>query len=194
MAAGVGLTREMIVQEAVRLADEVGWNRLTWTSLAGALGIKPPSLYNHVASFDELRSELAVRGLGGLRDALSTAVAGAAGTEALKALGRSYVQFARRHPSLYQASLRAPAPGEETFGKLARETLDLVFGVLEPFHLTEETVVHAVRVLRSALHGLVAIDLAGGFRMPQGLDTTLEVLLTTLVVGFQSLSNTEASQ
>lgn len=191
--ARVGLNRERIVEEAERLAGEVGWPRLTWTSLAAALGVRPPSLYNHWASFDELKAELSVRGITRLRAALSSAAAGRAGAAALKDVCRAYVSFARAHPALYQASLRAPAPGEEPFGSLARETLGIVFAVLEPFHFSSENAVHAVRIIRASLHGLMAIDLAGGFRMPEPLDTTLEALLTTLVAGLEYLAPTEES-
>jgi AcrR family transcriptional regulator len=182
-----------VVQEAERLADRVGWAHLTWTSLASSLGVRPPSLYNHWAGFDELKSELAVRGITALRDVLTEAAAVGPGPEALKAICRAYVAFARRRPSLYLASLRAPAPGEEPFGSLARQTLDIVFSVLKPYRLSPENAVHAVRIVRASLHGLMAIDLEGGFRMPEALDTTLEVLLTTLAVGFNHLNDTEGS-
>lgn len=188
-----GLTRERVVEEAERLASTAGWEQLTWTSLASALGVRPPSLYNHWTSFDELKSELAARGITGLRDALSTAAAGRTGPQALKDICRAYVKFAHDHPALYQASLRAPAEGEEPFASLAREALRIVFGVLEPYRFSAEYAVHAVRIVRASLHGLMAIDLAGGFRMAESLDSTLEVLLTTLVVGFQSFSDTEVS-
>ncbi len=193
MARSRGVTRELVVEEALRLADTLGWERLTWTALAGSLGVKPPSLYNHLRSFDELKAELAVKGITALRDALTAAAAGRSGPEALEALGRAYVDFARHHPALYQASLRAPEPGEEPFSSLAAETLTVVFGVLGPYRFSKENAVHAVRVFRASLHGLVAIDLAGGFRMPQALETTLEFLLAALTAGFHEFANTEVS-
>jgi AcrR family transcriptional regulator len=190
--ARAGLTKDRIVEEAERLAAAEGWSQLTWTSLAAALGVRPPSLYNHWPSFDALKSELGLRGMLVLRDALTAALAGRDGIEALKDVCRAYVAFARARPALYQASLRAPAEDETAFAAAARETLDLVFRVLEPFHLSPENAVHAVRIVRSSLHGLMAIDLAGGFRMAEALDDTLEVLLTTLLVGFTHLA-TEVS-
>jgi AcrR family transcriptional regulator len=191
--ARAGLSRERVVEEAERLAAAEGWAQLTWSSLASSLGVRPPSLYNHWSSFDALKTELAVRGMTGLRDALSAAARGRTGTDALKDICRAYVTFGRRHPALYQASLRAPAEDEQPFASLARETLDIVFGVLEPYRFSRENAVHAVRIVRASLHGLMAIDLAGGFRMAESLDSTLEVLLTTLVVGFQSFADTEVS-
>jgi hypothetical protein len=131
--------------------------------------------------------------MAGLRDTLSAASGGRTGTEALKDICRAYVTFAHDHPALYQASLRAPADDEEPFASLAREALDIVFSVLEPYRFSRENAIHAVRIVRASLHGLVAIDLAGGFRMAESLDSTLEVLLTTLIVGFQSFSDTEVS-
>lgn len=48
------LTRELVLRRAVELADEGGLSALTMRSLAQALGVKPMSLYHHVANKDEI--------------------------------------------------------------------------------------------------------------------------------------------
>lgn len=48
------LTRELVLRRAVGLADAGGLAALTMRSLAQALGVKPMSLYHHVANKDEI--------------------------------------------------------------------------------------------------------------------------------------------
>ena len=56
-----GLSPDLIVSEAARLADEVGRDRLTLTELAKRFGVAQPSLYKHVNGLDALQRLLAVR-------------------------------------------------------------------------------------------------------------------------------------
>ncbi len=48
------LTRERVVHAAVELADEIGVPALTIRKLATHLGVKPMSIYNHVAHKEEI--------------------------------------------------------------------------------------------------------------------------------------------
>lgn len=48
------LTRDRVLTAAIAHADEHGLDALTMRSLAGRLGVKAMSLYNHVASKDDL--------------------------------------------------------------------------------------------------------------------------------------------
>src|SRR6187401_2799921 len=50
----VPLSRERVLQAAIRLADEGGIESLTMRKLARELGVEAMSLYNHVANKDEI--------------------------------------------------------------------------------------------------------------------------------------------
>ena len=51
---GRGLTREAVVDAAVALADREGLRAVSIRRVAGELGIRPMSIYTHVASKDDL--------------------------------------------------------------------------------------------------------------------------------------------
>src|SRR5262245_29858929 len=51
----IPLTRERILEAAIRIADEEGLEALTMRRLAQDLGVQAMSLYNHVANKDDLR-------------------------------------------------------------------------------------------------------------------------------------------
>jgi len=56
-----GLSPEVIVDEAARLVDEAGRERLTLSELAKRFGVAQPSLYKHIKGLDGLNRLLAVR-------------------------------------------------------------------------------------------------------------------------------------
>lgn len=53
-ASDAGLSKQLVVREAIRLADNEGVDGLSMRRLAGALGAGAMSLYHYVASKDEL--------------------------------------------------------------------------------------------------------------------------------------------
>src|SRR3954454_6174127 len=51
---GPGLSRDLVLQTAVRVADAEGIEALTLRRLADALGVHPTSIYNHVPNKDAI--------------------------------------------------------------------------------------------------------------------------------------------
>lgn len=58
----VGLTREKVIERAAELANEKGIEAVTITTLAQYLGIKKPSLYNHIEGPEDLRRQIMLYG------------------------------------------------------------------------------------------------------------------------------------
>jgi AcrR family transcriptional regulator len=56
-----GLTETRVLEDAERLADEVGLSQLTLAALAARLGVRQPSLYKHIDGMDGLQRGLAIR-------------------------------------------------------------------------------------------------------------------------------------
>jgi AcrR family transcriptional regulator len=179
-----GLDTERVVAEAARIADADGLAALTLARLAGELGIRPPSLYNHFDGRREgLLRALAVRGVRELTAALREAAVGRSGPEALTATAHAYRAYAHAHPGLYAATLTAPTLGDPEYQAAAQDAVDVIFAVLRSWRLEDDDAVHAARAFRSAIHGFVALEAAGGFGMPVALDDSFERLVATLAGG-----------
>jgi hypothetical protein len=56
---------------------------------------------------------------------------------------------------------------------------------MRPYGLTGEDAVHAVRVLRSAMHGFVSLELMGGFGLPLNLDESFRRLIQMFIDGLR---------
>jgi AcrR family transcriptional regulator len=178
-----GLDSARVLDEAVRIADAEGLAAVTLARVAQALDVRAPSLYNHVSSRDALLRAIALRGMAELDDALRDAAVGRAGADALAAIARAYRDYARHHPGRYAATVRAPAPGDTELAARAARVVDLILAVLSSWGLDGEDAIHAVRGIRSALHGFTTIELDGGFGLPLDLDDSYERLIATLIAG-----------
>lgn len=185
MAHRAGLDRAAVVQAAARLVDEEGVEQLSLGRLAERLGIRAPSLYNHVAGLPGLRHELAVYCARELLAHLTRATIGKARAEAILALADAYRAYARDYPGRYALTLQAPPADDTQMAAVAQELVEVVRAILRPYDLGDENTIHAIRSLRSIVQGFVSLEVAGGFAMPINLDDSFHWLITLFVEGLQ---------
>lgn len=186
MSPRAGLDIHIILNKAAALIDEQGLEQLSLGALAKALHIRTPSLYNHIAGLANLRVMLAVHGIRRLYNEMLHASAGRSGDEAVRSLSSAYVNFARSHPGLYDATFRSPNPGDGELNQAQHEIVSLVLQVLEGYGLQGDEGLHRVRGLRSLLHGFASIEQMGGFGLPLETDKSLHILLDTYIAGLRA--------
>jgi AcrR family transcriptional regulator len=178
-----GLDTGRVIDAAVAIADREGLDAVTLSRVADSLGVRPPSLYHHVTGRDGLLRAIALRGVRELTASLQAAALGRAGTQALSATAHAYREYARAHPGVYAATLRAAAPGDSEHEEAEAAAVQVLSAVLRAWQLEDEEMLHAVRVVRSALHGFVSLESGGGFALPLDLDRSFERLIETLAAG-----------
>jgi len=180
-----GLSREDVVDAAAELADKEGLQAATLAAVAAKLGVRSPSLYHHVASWDDLRRLLALRHAQQLSTVLAPALAQPSPIEALRQAGRAFRALVQRHPGLYAASFPAPRPGEDDVLSAAlAHAVALLSVPLAQLGLSTVDTVQVIRAFRSFLHGFVVLERDGGFGLPHEVEPAfergLELLLGTL--------------
>lgn len=189
MSPRAGLDTHTLVLAAAEIADEQGIEEVTLAALAARLGVRSPSLYNHINGLQGLRSLLAVHGLELLNAAIAAASEGLKGEAAIHAMGQAYVDFARKHPGLYETTLRAPEEGNSELVRASEQVLSLIIRLLSCYELDAEDELHAVRGLRSLLHGFAALENKGGFGMPLDTNISLNWLISAFIAGIRSKSS-----
>jgi len=185
---GPGLDTEQVVRAAGALVDEEGWEQLSLTRLAERLSIRTPSLYNHVASLEQLRRDLGLLAAREMLARMTQATQGKSRADALYGIANAYRAYAQEHPGQYAATLRAPDPEDVEFQAVARETIGLMVGVLKPFSIVGDQALHVVRALRSMAHGFVSLELLGGFGLPLDLDWSYQTMLQVFLEGLTGQS------
>jgi AcrR family transcriptional regulator len=153
------LTREKIITTSANITEEHGYTNLNLNAIAAALGIKTPSLYNHVGGIEDVQRKLAETVLTRMETAVRNAAVGRSEKDALREIAYAYRRFAVEHPELYRAFTNAPTLGGELAG--LAETLR---SVLRPFALSDSDETNFIRSFHSALYGFVSLEQAGFFK------------------------------
>ncbi len=182
----IALDKNTIMIAAAELANEHGSENITLAMLAKKLNIKPPSLYNHFDGLQGIKKELAIFSLEKLFNSLTNEAEGKPqGEEAVMALSLAYLTFARRNPGLYEFALSAPDPADELVHAAGKKIVELIVSAMKPFGLPEEEAIHAVRGLRSLMHGFASLEQRGGFGMPLDLDESYQLAVTAFITGLK---------
>lgn len=182
----VRLDLQLILQTAAELADTNGLDEVTLASLAKELGIRSPSLYNHVNGLPGLRQKLAVYGMKMLTEALTFAAVGRSEDDAVHEIAKAYIRFVREHPGLYDAVVRAADWDDEETDAVARQPVELLVRVLGGYGLEGDAAVHTVRGLHSMLHGFASLEQTGNFNIPIDRDESLRMLIDFFLKGIRS--------
>lgn len=176
------LSRDSIVNAALTFLDREGWDALTINALATHLGTKGPSLYNHVASLDDLRRTVRMRVVGDIIEMLNTVGEGRTRDDAVMAMASAYRSYAHHHPGRYSAFTRMPLGGDDPeFTEATRAAAAPVIAVLASYGLAGENAFYAALEFWSAMHGFVLLEMTGAM---SGIDT--DAVFTDMVLRLAS--------
>jgi len=186
MAHKKRIDKETVIKTAAALLEEGGADAMNLTRLADKLGIRTPSLYNHIDGLDGLHRDLTLMSARNLADRMEQAAIGRSGHQAILAIAQAYRNYIKSAPALYQNSLRASgnlAQKDPELEALEERTVRVVLVVVESFGLRGNDAIHAVRGLRSLIHGFASLEVAGGFGMPLDCDESFRRLLEIFIRG-----------
>jgi AcrR family transcriptional regulator len=184
MAKQRRLNRELVIARAVEMADGVGGlTAVSLTALAADLDIRPPSLYNHIASLEDLQAGMALFSLRLLLADLRQAAQGQAGRAAIEAIAHAYRHFAHAHPGVYPLTICAPEPEQTELIALSQEMLQLLLLVMASMGLQGDDAIHAIRGLRAILHGYSSLEAAEGYKMALDREESFRRLVQTYLDG-----------
>lgn len=173
-----GLTSSRVVAAGAALADEVGFSSLTMALLAERVGVRTPSLYRHIAHQEDLNRRIAVLAVNEAADAMNGAIRGMSGREALTRGMHAFRDYVLAHPGRYAATIgvEALAPGDAM--ALARDRFEASLAtIIGAYDVAPEDMMHAMRALRSILHGFGSLQAAHGFQHATDVDESFAWLI-----------------
>lgn len=165
-----GLSREIIVAEAVACIDNTGQPVVSMHELARRLGVKTPSLYNHIKNTKELQYEVFRYAINQFVAHQKAATAHKRQDEAVRAFAEAYHTFATEHKGLYRLIMSIPSEEDDRAKETALPLLETAVEILRDYGLTEETVAHWQRVFRAILHGFISEEDLGYFYYYKSID------------------------
>ncbi len=190
-----GLAAVSVTEAAAALADEVGFDQLSMGLLAERLGVKTPSLYKHVDSLADLTHRIAILSMVELGDAVRDATQGRAGGDALAAAAQSLRAYVKEHPGRYAAwNAALPTGPDDALIAASNRLLGSLSAVLRGYQLEPSDEIHALRMLRSMLHGFATIEVTGGFQFDTDVDESFRWMVNLIDRGLQSLAAVDKSE
>lgn len=186
MGRKAGLQLKDVVDAATLIADRDGLDAATLSAVARELGIKTPSLYNHVAGLEGLRRQLAMRGSRILLEEFERAIGDKTGTDALRMVALVDRDFARHHPGLYESFLPAPRQTDdpELYDAMA-EPVFAIAHVLLDMGIPQGEAVHLIRAMRAMLHGFLDLEAKDGFGLPVDIDASFDAAVDMMIAGIE---------
>lgn len=103
MARGKAITKELVINKAIEMAQEGGIANVTYNQLARELDIRPQSMYRYVKNIKELRIILLKTFLNELVSALEKAMSGKAPADSLYAFSAELYDLCRQKPWFYES-------------------------------------------------------------------------------------------
>lgn len=181
------LDRKAVLDAAIKLINSEGLEALTLQRLANRLSIRIPSLYNHIDGLPGLRQDLALASASTLLERMTAAVVGISGEKAVLALAHAYRTFAMEFPGLYLAGIRSSVyQNSPELDEVQNRAVKLVETVLSPIGLENDDSIHAIRGLRSLIHGFVMLEISGGFGIPLDCNESFMRLIKYFIEGIKN--------
>ncbi len=168
------LSRERVLGVAVDVADAGGIAALTIRTLAHALGVKPMSVYHHVANKDAILDGIVDR----VFSEIDVPAAGDDWREAMAQRAHSARRVLRRHPWAVGLLESRTTPGPETL-----RHHDAVLGILRSAGFSRELTAHAYALLDSFIYGFAVQEATLAFEGPDTVADVAEPILADLPPG-----------
>ena len=170
----IPLSREKVLRSAVAVADAGGIASLTIRSLAEDLGVKPMSVYHHVANKDEI--------LDGIVDLVFSEIelpcANGDWQSEMRRRAASARQALKRHPWAIGLMESRTAPGPATL-----RHHDAVIGALRAGGFSVELTAHAYALLDSYIYGFALQEASLPFKGPETIGEIAEPMLRQFPAG-----------
>lgn len=185
------INAEKIFDCAVHLVESRGLEYLTMGNIAKELQIKPPSLYNHIRSIDDVKRAVATKGLECLYEKLYQV---AESTDySIYDISIAYVNFARQRPQLYLSTQFDAVMQDHSLQKISHLIVQLVAKSIQVDATNPTNTIHIIRGLRCLLHGFASLERIDGFGLPVDSDLSLSAMITIYLKGVKATNQSDHS-
>ncbi|XDD45465.1 TetR/AcrR family transcriptional regulator [Leptospira sp. WS39.C2] len=176
------INRNIVLDHAWETIQNVGFSDFRLAMVAESLGIRTPSLYNHVKDSEDIFAEIRKRALQLLGDTLEKNIKKTNSTkDRISNFLKSYRGFAKEFPHMYSLVIVSTEsdPELKILGDRILELCMLAF----QFEILDKEVVHRIRIIRSLVHGFIDLEREGGFGRKESVEESFLKLTESLETG-----------
>lgn len=180
-----GLSKDDITEVAVKLANENGLYYLSITTLAEALGIKKPSLYNHMNSIDDVLRDIMIYGWKKVSIELVEGLKNENPMENLKNYGNRFYEYTISNPGVFEAMLWYNKYKDAELEEATEGVYAFFFEQTDRLNIGREKANHLLRTYRAFLEGFIMLVIHNAFGNPISIKESFDISLNVLVQGME---------
>ena len=181
----IGLSREKVIEQAAALANEKGLEYVTITTLADYLGIKKPSLYNHIKSQEDIYHGIMIYGWQNGAEKIAEIIVEEDAHEALRKYAHAFYQYAMDNPGIFEAMLWYNKYKSEELIKATEKVYTFFFAQTDKLHIDREVANHLLRTYRAFLEGFLLLVIHDSFGNPISIEESFALSLDVLISGMK---------
>lgn len=183
----IKIDKDTIIIEAAHMANETGIENLSLKTLAARLGVKSPSLYNHVDGLDDLKRQVMLYGWKEMEDRMIQAVIGVTGYDAVRAMCHAFHKYATENQGVFSAMLWFNQFEDEQTLETASRMTSIFFKITDSLNISQENCCHLVRMFRGFLEGFALLENHRAFGNAQPIEESFHLAVDILIEGMKKL-------
>ena len=165
------VTKAEVIKTASDMADRNGLHNVSLKAIAENLGIRTPSLYNHIGSLDELLREIAHSGMRTMNEKM------------IRAVAVEYLNYMIEHPGVYEIIQWASWNGTEETAIIFNDYLSLLKTLICSCGFNPDKTTEILSMVTGMLHGYTTLQLRYAFSNPDKVRKELSEAIDTLLLG-----------
>lgn len=187
----IGLTHEKVIEEAANLANKKGLSYVTISSLAEFLGVKKPSLYNHIKSQEDIYEGIMIYGWKNGVQPIAENLHENNPQKALKKYARAFYKYALDNPGIFEAMLWYNKYKSPELIEASEKIYDFFFAQTDKMNIDRESANHLLRTFRAFLEGFLLLVIHNSFGNPISIEESFELSLDVLISGMKKIRRKE---
>lgn len=182
------ISKELIIDTAIKIADAKGLSNVTLKELAAELGVKSPSLYKHIpGGLDELYENIMVYSWHSIDKEILRSAVGKSKDDAIRAMCHAFRNFAVQHPGAFEVLQWHNSYASALNRQTTKGIITSLNQVLEAYDMTEEQKLHILRFLRGFVQGFSTIEIHAGFGDTISIDDSFDFAIELIINGINAL-------
>lgn len=181
------ISKEMVIKEAAHMANKIGIENLSLKTLAAELGVKSPSLYNHVDGLDDLKQQLMFYGWKEVEDKIIQSVIGLTGYDAIRSICYTFHEYATENQGVFSAMLWYNQFENEQAREVVSKMFSVFFNITKSLNISQDNCIHLVRMFRGFLEGFALLENHNAFGNTQLIKDSFELSIDILIEGTKKL-------
>lgn len=181
------LDKNIVIRKAAEIVNKMGVEQITLKMLANDLGVKSPSLYNHIKGLDDLKKQLMIYGWKQMEERIIQSVIGISGYDAIKAMCYAFYDYATENAGIFNAMLWYNKFQDEEMAEATSGLFSILLKLTASLNFPEEYCLHLIRTFRAFLEGFFLLVNNGSFGHPLPIRDSFELSLNVLMEGIKTL-------